>query len=325
MNITTQTTSLPLATVVNQPTDSLRRENTQREIITRPMPTQQSAAEKGVASDRERGRTPAQNNEQIDFSAIQEQAEKDATTITERNEGESDPRQPDQDEETSYQADGEDSSEHSNPLEEFAHQQEIRQLQNRDQEVRSHERAHDAVGGAYTGAPSYSFQVGPDGNKYAVSGEVSVDLSPIQGDPRATIAKMQKVRSAALAPANPSVQDTRVASSAQSIISQAQKQLAQQSIDSANLDNESGNAPIRGDEIRYTGETDYLRDDERLVSDTDSKDFDRFINDTLRAQEEISPTRDAKFTQRALVIESFYSDINIAYDQPARSQFELTA
>ena len=36
----------------------------------------QSGAEKGVASDKERGRTPAQNNEQVDFSSLRKQAER---------------------------------------------------------------------------------------------------------------------------------------------------------------------------------------------------------------------------------------------------------
>ena len=85
MNITTQVNQLPLATVVNPPTDSLRRDNAQREVITAPPALNQSAAEKGVASERERARTPAQNVEEgIDFAAIQEQAERESTSIGER-------------------------------------------------------------------------------------------------------------------------------------------------------------------------------------------------------------------------------------------------
>lgn len=329
MNITTQATAIPLATVVNQPTDSLRRENSQREVILPPTPTQKSAAEKGVASDRERGRTPAQNNEQINFTAIQDKAEKEATTINERNSGDSERRQSNPDEnENSYQADSDDSSEHSNPIEAFAHEKQIRQLQNRDREVRSHERAHDAAGGAYTGSPSYSFEIGPDGQKYAVAGEVSVDLSPIEGNPRATIAKMQKVRSAALAPANPSIQDTRVASSAQSIISQAKAQLAQQSRESSRVAGEEGDSDavtVSRDEIRYTGKNESLRSPANLISSIDASDFDQFINNTIQEQEKISPSRDEKFSLRAQVIESLYANINLAYDKSPRSQFELTA
>ncbi len=329
MNVNTQTTALPLATVVNQPTDSLRRENTQREVITQPVPTQQSSAEKGVASDRERGKSPTQNDEQINFAAIQEKAEKESTTISDTNSQENNGKDAEnQQDKKDVQTKHNEADEHDNPLEEFEHQQEIRQLQNRDKEVRSHERAHDTAGGAYTGAPSYNFEIGPDGKKYAVSGSVSVDLSPIEGNPTATIAKMQKVRSAALAPANPSIQDTKVAASAQAIISQAQAQLIDEKL---NQQRQQGDEKVArtDDNIQYTGQTDTFKIDEGISAEGDSlrqsAEFDRVIESTLAAQERVIPTRDEKFTQRANVIESLYSTINKAYGRPARSQFELTA
>jgi hypothetical protein len=93
-------------------------------------------------------------------------------------------------------------------------QQKITELAMRDREVRAHEAAHASVGGIYAGAPSYSFARGPDGKNYAVSGEVSIDVSPVAGNPQATIDKAQIVRRAALAPAQPSSQDRAVASAA---------------------------------------------------------------------------------------------------------------
>lgn len=75
MNINSQGYNLPIPTAVNLQTDSLRRENQQREIIAKPEPSHQSPGEKGVASDKERGRTPAQNNEQVDFASLRKQAE----------------------------------------------------------------------------------------------------------------------------------------------------------------------------------------------------------------------------------------------------------
>jgi hypothetical protein len=90
----------------------------------------------------------------------------------------------------------------------------IADLRTRDQEVRAHEQAHMAAGGGYTGGVSYQFETGPDNRQYAVGGEVSIDASPISNDPEATIAKMQVVRGAALAPANPSGQDRAVAAAA---------------------------------------------------------------------------------------------------------------
>lgn len=95
----------------------------------------------------------------------------------------------------------------------------------RDREVRAHEAAHANVGGIYAGAPSYQYQRGPDGRNYAVGGEVSIDTSPVPGDPQATIAKAQVVRRAALAPAQPSLQDRAVASEALAMEQQARREL----------------------------------------------------------------------------------------------------
>ena len=67
--------------------------------------------------------------------------------------------------------------------------------------MRAHEAAHQAAGGQYAGAMSFTYQRGPDGAQYAVGGEVPIDVSPVAGDPQATIEKMRVVRSAAMAPA----------------------------------------------------------------------------------------------------------------------------
>jgi hypothetical protein len=107
-------------------------------------------------------------------------------------------------------------------------QQQIQQLKSRDQEVKTHEQAHAAVGGRYAGAPSYSYELGPDGKQYAVGGEVQIDISPVPGDPQATVQKMQQVRAAALAPAEPSAADRRIAAEASQRQIQAQAELVQQ-------------------------------------------------------------------------------------------------
>jgi len=102
----------------------------------------------------------------------------------------------------------------------------ISALKARHDEVNSHERAHAAVGGQYAGAPSYSYQIGPDGVKYAVSGEVSIDTSVIEGDPEATLKKAQQVKAAALAPAQPSTQDIKVAAEADQMAIQARSEIS---------------------------------------------------------------------------------------------------
>lgn len=99
---------------------------------------------------------------------------------------------------------------------------ELQKLQKRDTEVRAHEQAHAAAGGNYAGAPSYEYQKGPDGKLYAVGGETPIDTAPVADDPQATIAKMETVIRAALAPAQPSSQDLKVAAQAQQAKTQAQ-------------------------------------------------------------------------------------------------------
>jgi hypothetical protein len=113
--------------------------------------------------------------------------------------------------------------------------QQVRELAARDREVRAHEQAHANVGGQYAGAPSYSYQRGPDGRQYAVGGEVSIDVSPIPGDPQATIDKARIVRRAALAPAEPSSQDRAVAAEATALEQQARAELLAQSTEGEDL------------------------------------------------------------------------------------------
>lgn len=93
-----------------------------------------------------------------------------------------------------------------------------------DAKVRAHERAHAAVGGQYAGAPSYSYTRGPDGQMYATSGEVSIDISA-ENDPEATLQKAAQVAAAALAPADPSGQDRAVAAAAQALRLEALAQI----------------------------------------------------------------------------------------------------
>ena len=101
----------------------------------------------------------------------------------------------------------------------------LTELKARDVEVRAHEQAHlSAAGGHATGGATFSFQKGPDGQSYAVGGEVGVDLSK-ESDPNATIQKMQTIKRAALAPASPSSTDRQVAAQAGVQESQARQEL----------------------------------------------------------------------------------------------------
>ena len=106
-------------------------------------------------------------------------------------------------------------------------QAQVEKLKARDTEVRTHEAAHLAAAGQYAkGGPQYVYQTGPDGKQYAIGGSVSIDVSPVSGDPQATIQKAQQVRSAALAPGEPSGQDQKVAAAASQMEAEARLQLA---------------------------------------------------------------------------------------------------
>lgn len=108
-----------------------------------------------------------------------------------------------------------------------AEREQVKELQKRDAEVRRHEQAHASAGGQYAGSPTYTYQQGPDGRRYAIGGEVSINVAPVPDDPQATIQKMEQVRRAALAPDEPSSQDQRVAQAAQRQAQEAQTALLQ--------------------------------------------------------------------------------------------------
>ncbi|MCK5122471.1 MAG: hypothetical protein KAQ91_10830, partial [Methylococcales bacterium] len=105
----------------------------------------------------------------------------------------------------------------------------VQKLKNRDNEVKAHEQAHlSAAGGIALGGANFSYTSGPDGVRYATGGEVSIDTSPVHGDPAATLRKADIIRRAALAPASPSAQDQSVANSASTMASKARAELIQQ-------------------------------------------------------------------------------------------------
>ncbi|MDR2800383.1 MAG: hypothetical protein LBB52_03840 [Desulfovibrio sp.] len=104
-----------------------------------------------------------------------------------------------------------------------AEKRELEELKARDREVRAHEQAHAAAGGSFAGRPTYQMQTGPDGRRYAVGGEVAIDVSA-EATPEATIAKARKIRSAALAPAEPSSADRAIAAKAARLESEAARE-----------------------------------------------------------------------------------------------------
>ncbi|MCR4665993.1 MAG: catalase [Desulfovibrio sp.] len=113
-------------------------------------------------------------------------------------------------------------------------EQELKELQQRDQEVRHHEEAHKAAAGPYSEGVSYDLTTGPDGKQYAVGGSCAIDTSPVPGDPEATLRKAQQIKRAAKAPAEPSSQDMKVASEANQLENNAREDLAEEKREDGN-------------------------------------------------------------------------------------------
>jgi hypothetical protein len=111
-----------------------------------------------------------------------------------------------------------------------ADQRRIDELKTTDRKVRAHEAAHMAAGGSLvTSGASFEYETGPDGQRYAVAGEVGIDTSKGH-TPEETLARAQQVRAAALAPADPSGQDRAVAAAAAQMAATARAEIAQASV-----------------------------------------------------------------------------------------------
>lgn len=102
---------------------------------------------------------------------------------------------------------------------------ELRKLRETDRKVRSHEQAHlAAAGDAARGGMKLDTKVGPDGKPYAVSGEVSIQVSGGR-TPEEALRKSQAALRAALAPADPSPQDMKVAQEARQAAIEARRKM----------------------------------------------------------------------------------------------------
>jgi len=192
MNITTALPTIPPAPM--PASDAVGRENQQRAAIKEPA----SSPQTGTSTDKQARKTDGKKEQQ----SASESTKADGRKAEDKRESE------------------------RTPEEQREIQEEVRELKNRDAEVRTHEQTHAAVGGQYAGSPSYEYERGPDGKSYAVGGEVQIDVSVVPGDPQATIQKMQVVRRAALAPAEPSSADRSIAAEASVKAAEARAELA---------------------------------------------------------------------------------------------------
>lgn len=132
----------------------------------------------------------------------------------------------------------------------------VQELRARDREVRAHEQAHASTGGPHAGTPAYTLTFGPDGRAYAVGGGVSIDASPVEGDPAATVDKMEQVARAAVAPAEPSAADFAVAGEARANAARARSDMT---------GGDGGNAATRAfSDVAAMGDEELMRQGGRL-------------------------------------------------------------
>ena len=114
---------------------------------------------------------------------------------------------------------------------------EIKKLELTEKEVIVHEQAHKAVGGNITGPITYTHTEGPDGKRYISGGEVSINTKE-GSTPEETLKILEKVKAAALAPAEPSPQDLRVAASATAQIQQTRLEITKENVRQLQTDEE---------------------------------------------------------------------------------------
>lgn len=142
---------------------------------------------------------------------------------------------------------------------------EVERLRARDQEVRIHEQAHIAAAGPlFRGGPFFEFERGPDGVNYVVGGSVSVDTSPGR-TPEETIQRARIVQRSALAPAEPSSTDRRVAAQAARQEAQARAELAEQ---------RAGEASGAGGSAGGSGEPAGITTQSRITENTGASAFE---------------------------------------------------
>lgn len=217
MNIVTPVPTTLVFTTANVNTEAARRDNLLKETIPASKEADNSAAEQGLGSESDRAKSAGQKLPPVTYERPQVQT--DTVSAGLQQDG-NDSAQGDTDNANRESA----GKELAEEKQQQAQRQEIEQLEQRDLEVRQHEQAHAARGGQYASAPQYEYESGPDGKRYVTDGEVNIDVSEADS-PEQTVQKMEQVRAAALAPAEPSAQDLKVALEASRLATEARQQL----------------------------------------------------------------------------------------------------
>lgn len=300
--------------VVNN--EAARRDNSLRDTVPALTQSENSSAEKGFGSESERAKTPGQ----IPQAATYERPQSSSSNVVNGQSNQ-------QKDSGNEQSEGKEGAESRQQQQQQENQDaEVAELKQRDLEVKSHEQAHAAIGGQYAAAPQYEYTAGPNGHRYVVDGEVSIDISD-GATPEETIRKMQQVKASALAPAEPSAQDLRVAAEASQKLVEARNEIAEDARDNAvqafekgipeNLTNASqdkGSESITGDDIPSLND---IADNIEVTVPTRSLDRgelssadDKTEDAVFAAQiEQFNANRDENIVRRLAMIENFYQQV----------------
>ncbi|WP_269518113.1 putative metalloprotease CJM1_0395 family protein [Alteromonas sp. BMJM2] len=225
----------PILTAIAYPTantntESARRDNVQRETIPKAGDAEQGASQKGLGSEADKAKSPGLPQPPVTYDRPQIQTDLQAAFQNVFGQ-EKDNAQDESAGKESAEQEQRNQQQSAQPSLTEEDKQKIEDLKARDQEVRTHEQAHAATGGQYAGSPQYEYTTGPDNKRYVTGGEVSIDISEEQSAEQ-TLRKMQQVRAAALAPAQPSSQDLKVAAEAAQKAFDARNDIAKENRDS---------------------------------------------------------------------------------------------
>ena len=296
MNIVTPIPTTLVTPTANVNTEAARRDNVLRETIPQTSDPEQSASQQGLGSESDRARSPGQQAPALTYERPQIQAQTgEAGQMASDNEKDN----------ASDQSAGKENAEDK---QKEASRQEVEELKARDREVRTHEQAHAALGGQHAGSPQYEYTQGPDGKRYVTDGEVSIDVSEAK-TPEQTVRKMEQVRAAALAPAQPSSQDLKVAAEASQKAVEARAEIASEQADSASAGTASNSvSPPSLDKIVENGD---IRPPKRALADAVLS-----ANDAIRERREpVQQTEgrrsleiDERTRTRNTVIQQFYAN-----------------
>lgn len=250
MLIASAPVALPINTA-NPPTEAVANEAAQKTPVTEPPKTTENPNTRTSTDSNEQQRVnqepakEANQNRSEDESAADEQASREQERQEQRQQNQE--------------------------------KQEIEGLKLRDREVRAHEAAHAAVGGALAGAPQLTFKTGPDGKRYAIAGEVAIDISRA-ATPEATLAKMGQVERAALAPADPSGQDRVVAAKAARLANEASVEIREVAAEEAKLVQEERKAQATNDEQNPVTQEEAYTQEESNTQESQREQERRFFN-----------------------------------------------